>query len=84
MMLELIGYTLAPLTLGMFIRAWFSVLPISSRADLQRILYLMLFVLILGVVSSYQEIIDHFATVGALVITMNCCRWAWAMGSPDW
>jgi BASS family bile acid:Na+ symporter len=72
MMLDLIGYTLAPLTLGMFIRAWFSSFAESAVEPIRKsVLYLMLFVLILGVVSSYQEIIDHFATVGALVITMN-------------
>ncbi len=72
MMLELIGYTLAPLTLGMFICAWFSSFAESAVEPIRKcILYLMLFVLILGVVSSYQEIIDHFATVGALVITIE-------------
>ena len=72
MMAELIGYTLAPLTLGMFIRAWFSSFAESAVEPIRKsVLYLMLCVLILGVVSSYQEIIDHFATVGALVITMN-------------
>jgi BASS family bile acid:Na+ symporter len=72
MLLELIGYTLVPLTLGMLIRAWFSSFAEKAVEPIRKcILYLMMFVLILGVVSSYQEIIDHFAAVGALVITMN-------------
>lgn len=72
MMLELVGYTLVPLSLGMLIRAWF---PSSAEKAVEpirkSILSLMTFVLILGVVSSYQEIADHFATVGALAIAMN-------------
>ena len=72
MLLDLIGYTLIPLTLGMLIRAWFSSLAEKAVEPIRKcILYLMMFVLILGIVSSYQEIIDHFAAAGALVITMN-------------
>jgi BASS family bile acid:Na+ symporter len=72
MLLELIGYTLVPLTLGMLIRAWFSRFAEKAVEPIRKsILYLMMFVLILGVVSSYREIIDHFAAVGALVVTMN-------------
>jgi len=49
MMLELIGYTLAPLTLGMFIRAWFARFAESAVEPIRKsVLYLMLFVLILG------------------------------------
>ena len=35
------------------------------------VLWLMIFVLVLGVVSSYRDILDYFATAGALVIAMN-------------
>ena len=72
MMLELVGYTLVPLTLGMLIRAWVPRFAEGAVEPIRKsILYLMMSVLILGVISSYQEIFDHFAQAGALVITMN-------------
>lgn len=72
MLRDLIGYTLVPLALGMMIRAWFTSFAEKAVEPIRKsVLYLMIAVLVLGAVSSYREIIEHFATAGLLVLTMN-------------
>ena len=40
----------------------------------------MIAVLLLGAVSSYQELLDHYASAGALVVTMNLLTMALGFG----
>jgi len=81
MLRDLIGYTLVPLVLGMVVRALF---PDFSQRLVEPIrksvLYLMIGVLILGVVSSYEEIFAHFATAGLLVLSMNLLTMGFGFG----
>lgn len=72
MLINLMGFTLAPLAFGMLIRVRFPSLALTLVEPIRRaVLYLMVAVLLLGVVSSYQDILAHVATAGALVIAMN-------------
>jgi bile acid:Na+ symporter, BASS family len=72
MLLNLMTFTLLPLAIGMLMRHFFpgpaerAVEPIRKS-----ILYLMIVVLLLGVISSYQDILEYFATAGLLVVAMN-------------
>jgi BASS family bile acid:Na+ symporter len=81
MLLNLMSITLAPLALGMALRYFF---PTKSAAAVEPIrvavLYLMIVVLLLGVVSSYQEIIENFAAAGSLVIVMNVLTMGFGYG----
>jgi len=81
MMRDLIGYTLVPLAAGMLIRAWFTGFALQAVEPIRKsVLYLMIGVLVLGAVSSYQEILDHFATAGGLVLAMNLLTMALGFG----
>ncbi|MBN1241048.1 MAG: bile acid:sodium symporter family protein [Gammaproteobacteria bacterium] len=81
MLRDLIGYTLVPLALGMMIRAWFTSFAEKAVEPIRKsVLYLMIAVLVLGAVSSYREIIEHFATAGLLVLTMNVGTMALGFG----
>lgn len=81
MLLSLIGYTLVPLAVGMAIRAWFTGFAMRAIEPIRKsVLYLMIAVLVLGAVSSYQEVIDHFAAAGALVLSMNLLTMALGFG----
>lgn len=72
MLLDLIGYTLFPLALGMVVRGVFPEFAERAVEPIRKsVLYLMIAVLLLGAVSSYQELLDHYASAGALVVTMN-------------
>jgi BASS family bile acid:Na+ symporter len=54
------------------IRVWFTELAVRAVEPIRKaVLYLMIAVLVLGAVSSYQDLLAHYATAGALVITMN-------------
>jgi BASS family bile acid:Na+ symporter len=56
----------------MIIRARFPSFAVRMVEPIrQAVLYLMAVVLLLGIVSSYQELIDNVATAGALVIGLN-------------
>jgi BASS family bile acid:Na+ symporter len=80
-LLELVGFTLVPLLLGMSIRAVFAGFALRALEPIRKtVLYLMAFVLALGIVASYQEILDHFAAAGALVLTMNVLSMAMGYG----
>jgi BASS family bile acid:Na+ symporter len=72
MLLNLTTITLVPLAIGMLIRALFPAAAARAVEPIRKsVLYLMILVLLLGVISSYQDILDYFATAGALVILMN-------------
>jgi len=72
MLLNLITFTLLPLAAGMIFRAAFPGLAGRAVEPIRRsVLYLMIVVLVLGVIASIEEIRDHIATAGALVIAMN-------------
>lgn len=81
MLRDLIGFTLVPLAAGMVIRARFRTFAERAVEPMRRaVLYLMAIVLVLGVVSSYQQILDYFAVAGALVIVMNLLTMALGFG----
>jgi len=81
MLLNLTTFTLIPLALGMLFRHFFPAPAERAVEPIRKaILYLMIAVLLLGVVSSFQEIIDNFATAGLLVIVMNLLTMAAGYG----
>jgi bile acid:Na+ symporter, BASS family len=72
MLRDLIGYTLLPLAAGMIIRGTFTEFAEKAVEPIRKsVLWLMVAVLVLGAVSSYQELFANFASAGALVVTMN-------------
>lgn len=72
MLVNLIGYTLFPLVIGMVVRLMFPQFAAKAVEPIRKVvLYLMIFVLVLGVLSSYGDILDYFATAGTLVVVMN-------------
>jgi BASS family bile acid:Na+ symporter len=81
MLRDLIGYTLVPLAGGMVIRAVFTGFAEKAIEPIRKsVLWLMIAVLVLGAVSSYREVIDHFATAGGLVLAMNVVTMALGFG----
>lgn len=71
-LVNLASYTLLPLVIGMIIRARATEFARRAEEPLRNgVLYLMAVVLILGVISSYRQLIDNIATAGALVIALN-------------
>jgi BASS family bile acid:Na+ symporter len=72
MLLNLMTFTLIPLAIGMLLRHFFPAPAERAVEPIRKvILYLMIAVLLLGVVSSLEEILANFATAGLLVIVMN-------------
>ncbi len=72
MLLSLMTLTVLPLAGGMTIRAIFTSFATRAVEPLRQVvLYFTIGVLILGILASYQEIIEYGATAGLLVITMN-------------
>lgn len=72
MLRELILLTLVPVAIGMLIRARFPRFAERAVEPIRKVILLMLIsVLLLAIVSSYDVIIANFASAGALVITMN-------------
>jgi predicted Na+-dependent transporter len=45
------------------------------------VLYLMLFVLLLGIISSYEDLLAHFMTAGPLVIVMTLVTMGFGYGA---
>jgi BASS family bile acid:Na+ symporter len=81
MLLNLMSFTLVPLALGMLIRHQFTELAERAVEPIRKsVLYLMVGVLLLGVISSYEDLFEHFATAGLLVITMNIATMALGYG----
>lgn len=80
-LLNLASFTLLPLAVGMTIRYRFTEFADKAVEPIRKaVLYLMIGVLVLGVISSHQEIIDNYATAGLLVITMNLVTMAFGYG----
>jgi len=72
MLVNLMSITLLPLLLGMLIRFWFTDLAEKAVEPIRKsVLYLMIAVLLLGVISSYEDLFDYWAVAGGLVIAMN-------------
>ena len=81
MLVGLMSFTLLPLAIGMLVRARFTAFATRAVEPIrQAILYLMALVLLLGIVSSYQTLIEHVATAGALVIGMNLLTMGFGYG----
>jgi BASS family bile acid:Na+ symporter len=81
MLLNLMSFTLVPLALGMLFRHQFTELAERAVEPIRKsVLYLMVGVLLLGVISSYEDLLEHFATAGLLVITMNIATMALGYG----
>src|SRR5690606_19261705 len=81
MLRDLIGYTLVPLAGGMVIRAVFTRFAEKAIEPIRKsVLWLMIAVLVLGAVSSYREVLEHFAAAGGLVLAMNVVTMALGFG----
>ena len=82
MLLNLMTFTLLPLALGMLLRHFFPGPAERAVEPIRRvILYFMIVILLLGVISSYQDLIDHFATAGGLVLAMNLITMSFGYGA---
>ncbi len=72
MLKELMLLTLVPIALGMAVRAkWPEVVKKVEEPLRRMVLYLLFLVLGLGVLSSWEILVNEIAGVGLLVITMN-------------
>jgi len=81
MLLNLMTFTLIPLILGMLIRYFFSDFSERAVEPIRKVvLYIMMLVLLLGVVSSYEVLFENIATVAGLVVTMNILTMAMGFG----
>jgi len=81
MLIGLMSFTLVPLAIGMLVRARFESFAVRAVEPIrQAVLYLMAIVLLLGIVSSYQELFDNVATAGALVVALNLLTMALGYG----
>jgi len=81
MLQNLATITLIPLAIGMLLR---HLLPGPAERAVEPIrktvLYLMIVVLLLGVVASFEEIVSNIAAAGSLVIVMNLLTMALGFG----
>ena len=81
MLVSLMTFTLLPLGIGMVVRVLFPAMAAGAVEPVRKaVLYLMMLVLLLGVVSSYEDILEHFATAGALVLAMNLITMGFGYG----
>jgi BASS family bile acid:Na+ symporter len=81
MLLNLMTFTLLPLAIGMLLRHFFPRPAERAVEPIRRsVLYLMIIVLLLGVISSYEDILEYFATAGLLVIAMNVITMGFGYG----
>ena len=72
MLRELMMLTLMPVLLGMMIRHLWPVIAIKAEEPIRKaVLYLLFLVLGMGVLSSWEIIVNEIASLGLLVITMN-------------
>jgi bile acid:Na+ symporter, BASS family len=82
MLRNLMLLTIVPLAIGMLIRAALTDFATRAVEPVRKIvLYFTIGVLILQALSSYEDIIEHGATTGALVITMNVLTMALGYGA---
>ena len=69
---NLMSITLLPLVLGMLVRYRFAGAAEKAVEPIRKaILWLMIAVLLLGVISSYRDLLEYWAVAGVLVIVMN-------------
>ncbi|MDG2174824.1 MAG: bile acid:sodium symporter family protein [Gammaproteobacteria bacterium] len=81
MLLNLMSFTLIPLVVGMLIRYFFNAFSEKAVEPIRKVvLYIMMLVLLLGIVSSYDVLLDNIATVAGLVVTMNILTMAGGYG----
>jgi BASS family bile acid:Na+ symporter len=81
MLANLVTYTFLPLMLGMVLRHYFPAQAERAVEPIRKmILYLMAAVLLLGVISSYRELFEYFATAGFLVVVMNLTTMGFGFG----
>ena len=81
MLTSLMTFTLMPLTVGMILRALLPAMANRAVEPIRRtVLYLMILVLLLGIISSYQDLLEHFATAGPLVVAMTLITMGFGYG----
>lgn len=72
MLTSLMTFTLLPLAIGMVLRALFPDMAEAAVEPIRKVvLYLMMLVLLLGIISSHQDLLEHFGTAGPLVVVMT-------------
>ena len=81
MLRNLMTLTVLPLAIGMVIRAIYTATAEKAVEPIRKIvLYFTMGVLVLGALASYKDIIEHGATAGLLVITMNLLTMGFGYG----
>ena len=81
MLISLMTFTLLPLAIGMVLRNRFPRMAERAVEPIRKaVLYLMVLVLLLGIISSYQHIFEHFATAGPLVVVMTLTTMGFGYG----
>ena len=81
MLINLMTFTLLPLVIGMLLRIQFPEMAERVVEPIRKaVLYLMMLVLVLGIVSSYRHILDHFMTAGPLVVAMTTLTMGFGYG----
>lgn len=81
MLISLMTFTLLPLAIGMVLRIRFPSMAERAVEPIRKaVLYLMVLVLLLGIISSYQHIFEHFATAGPLVVVMTLTTMGFGYG----
>jgi len=81
MLINLMTFTLIPLILGMLIRYFYSAFSERAVEPIRKVvLYVMMLVLLLGIVSSYDVLLENYKTVAILVVTMNLVTMAMGFG----
>lgn len=82
MLTSLMTFTLLPLAVGMVLRALFPAMAEAAVEPIRKVvLYLMMLVLLLGIISSYQDLLEHFATAGPLVVVMTLLTMGFGYGA---
>ena len=82
MLTSLMTFTLLPLAIGMVLRALFPAMAEAAVEPIRKVvLYLMMLVLLLGIISSYQDLLEHFATAGPLVVVMTLLTMGFGYGT---
>ena len=82
MLTSLMTFTLLPLAIGMVLRALFPEMAEAAVEPIRKVvLYLMMLVLLLGIISSYQDLLEHFATAGPLVVVMTLLTMGFGYGT---
>ena len=81
MLTSLMTFTLLPLAIGMILRGLFPEMAERAVEPIRKaVLYLMMLVLLLGISSSYQDLLEHFTTAGPLVVVMTLMTMGFGYG----